>query len=102
MSYFQFIRWLFLFNLFVCILTLIFIILPQSVYSNNSFNLTLTLSSSECTDILSGTSNTTDQYTITQCCTLDYKSYINTSISKTKNERVILDIIQGTVSHFTS
>jgi hypothetical protein len=114
LSFFKFIQWLFLFNLVVTIISTVFVILPQVIYSVNilspnqtyldeTFNKTFN-KTEECPIILTNrsvinifTDRVERELLLTECCTNDYKMYLKNEIEKKNSFDNFLDIIQGTV-----
>lgn len=112
LSFFKFVQWLLLFNLFIGLISIVFLVLPQALYSdtnesmfyNDSYlesnNFTL---AEACPSILYNlsiiTSNnlTNDEYLKTECCSFDYKNYLDNLIKNASTWTKFLDIVQGTV-----
>lgn len=86
LSLFEFTRWLFIFNLVICLLTVVFIVAPQFAYENDSYEPIINDTYIDC--------NTND--TIRECCPLYYEKQLNNAINSTTATQILLDVFKGT------
>ena len=119
---FEFNRWLFLFNLIISFLVLIFVISPLFVYDLNETERILNLNNFElsnetCNTLTNDNSNDTAnmgnltktfdennlnnyQSLLTKCCSLKYEKYLQNISSKNEVLDKILDAFMGRVRTF--
>ena len=112
MSLFEFIRWLFFFNLITAILILVFILLPQALLEPSKIEQDLkntSLAYQTCDDYVLlesinssnsttlNSSNLEDQILFAKCCTLKYNEYLTNLTADDDFIDSTLDIIKGTV-----
>lgn len=114
MSLFEFIRWLFFFNLITAILILVFITLPQLVLEPSKIEILLkntTQAYQTCDDYIRTESinssnssyqdlNTTaleNKILFAKCCTLKYNEYLTNLTTDDDFIDFTLDVIKGTV-----
>ncbi len=87
LSLFEFVRWMFLFDLFIALIALVFIVAPQFSYKHKSDE------NSTCTSF----SQINNQTNSTECCPFYYTEYLNNSVNNFTITDVILDVIKGKV-----
>lgn len=114
LAFFKFIQWLFVFNLIISIISLVFVILPQIIYDPNillpnqtyldeEYNGTFDIGE-ECPIILKNRSiinifknRVQKELLLTNCCTTDYKTFLTNEIERKNSLDTFLDFFQGTV-----